>query len=236
MLVRDDGGSWTVITQPAHAHLAALVAAHWGDPPPGPDVLLGIEQHDVAWTTWDRTPPLHAPAGRAAAFFEAPAGPRLEIWRDVAAHLDALNPYAALLVSLHATNIHTRYVPAEHRPADFLDAQRADQDRLLALLPDATRAQAEADAELLFAVDALSLTLCFGWEARDLPVVDGPAVHLAPADDGSWTLDPWPLDVPELVVGVHARRLTERFEDEAAMQQALAATPNHRETWRLRPV
>lgn len=235
MLVRDDGASWTVITQPAHAHLAAQLAAHWGDPAPSADVLLGIEQHDVAWTEWDRTPPLHAPAGRAAAFFEAPAEPRLEIWRDIAARLDALNPYAALLVSLHATNIHTRYVPAEHRPQAFLDATRADQDALLAVLPDASREQAERDAELLFAVDALSLSLCFGWDARDLPELDGVVIHAAPAGEHAWTLDPWPLTVPVLEAGVHARTLTERFDDEAAMQAALAATPHHRETWRLTP-
>lgn len=233
MLIRDDGDSWTAITQPAHAYLAAQIVRVWSPEPPD-DVVLGVEQHDVPWVDWDRTPPLHAPARRAAAFFEAPVEPRLDIWRDVATKLEAQSPYAALLVSLHATNIHTRYVAPEHRPEAFLAAQRADQDRLLAVLPDATRQQAERDADLLFAVDALSLTLCHGWDARDLPPVDGTTVRVTPVGDGEATLDPWPLVVGELTVSVHARRMTERFDDETAMHRALAATPHHRESWRLR--
>jgi hypothetical protein len=233
VLIRDDGASWTAITQPAHAHLAGQIARAWAPAPPE-DVVLAIEQHDVPWTEWDRTPPLHE--GRPAAFFEAPFAPRLDIWRGVAARLEAQNPYAALLVSLHATNIHTRYLAPDVQPVEFLAAQRRDQDALLAVLPGATRQQAERDADLLFAADALSLTLCHGWDARDLPPVGGTVIRLAPGPDGGdATLDPWPLRVPELTVGLHARTLTERFDDEAALHRALAAAPNHRETWRLRP-
>lgn len=232
MLVCDDATTWTAITQPAHAHLAAQIA-RWWDPAPAADVLLGIEQHDVAWTEWDRTPPLHE--GRAASFYEAPAEPRLDIWRGVAARLDAQSPYAALLVSLHATNIHTRYAPPDQRPEEFLDAQRADQDALLAVLPACSRAQAQRDADLLFALDALSLALCFGWDARDLPEVDGVTIHVAPGAHDRVVLDPWPLSVRELIVGVGTRTLTERFSDETKLHAALAAEPYGRRLWTLTP-
>jgi hypothetical protein len=234
MLIRDDEVSWTAITQPAHAYLAGQIARCWSGPVPA-DVVLAVEQHDVAWTQWDRTPPLHAPARRAAAFFEAGMAPRLEIWGGVTHRLDAQSPYAALLVALHATNIHTRYLPQEHWPAEFLARQRDDQDALLAVLPGATREQAEADADFVFALDALSLTLCHGWDGRDLPPIAGTVIHVAPAGTGEATLDPWPLAVAELTVGLHARRLDERFDDEPAMHAALAATPRHAEHWRLRP-
>jgi hypothetical protein len=232
MLIRDDGDSWTAITQPAHAHLAGQVARHWADPVPAA-VALGVEQHDVPWMQWDLAPPLHAPARRAAAFFEAAIEPRLAIWRHAAERLRAQSPYAALLVALHATNIHTRYIDPEHRPLAFLDEQRADQDALLALLPGATREQAERDGDLVFALDALSLTLCHGWDARDLPAVDGQTIRVTPVGDDAATLDPWPLSVAELTVDVPARRLTERFDSEPEMQAALAATPYRRLSWRL---
>jgi hypothetical protein len=234
MLIRDDGASWTAITQPAHAHLAGQIARHWVNAP-GPDFVLGVVQHDVPWVQWDREPPLHAPEHRAAAFYEAPAERRLEIWRHAGGPLEAQSPYAALLVSLHATNIHTRYYPEDSRPLEFLAEQRADQDALLAVLPDVTREQAEAAADALFAFDALSLNLCNHWDARELPPFDGMTIQLTPQSANAATLDPWPLAVPELTVGIYTRTLTERFDDEAPMQQALAATANAWESWRLTP-
>src|SRR5436190_20482999 len=96
VLIRDSGDAWTAITQPAHAFLAGQVARHWaGDP--SPDFVLGVEQHDVVWTEWDRTPPLNAEAGRPTSFIEAPMDRRLRIWRHAAHRLDAQSPYAALL-------------------------------------------------------------------------------------------------------------------------------------------
>jgi len=236
MLIRDDGDSWTAIGQPAHAWLAGQVAQAWA-PRLDDDVVLAIEQHDVPWMGWDRRPPLHAEGRRAAAFFEAPAGPRLELWRHAADRLVAQSPYAALVVSLHATNIHTRYAEPSARPEAFLAEQRADQDRLLGLLAreGITRELAEHDADLLFCLDALSLTLCHGWPARELPSFDGRTIRVEPTAPDEATLDPWPLTPNELTVSVHARRFTERFDDEAALHDALDAAVYHRLTWRLRP-
>lgn len=223
MLIRDDSESWTAIGQPAHAWLAAQVARHWL-PTPSEAVILGVEQHDVAWIDWDRRPPLNAEAGRAAAFFEVPAAPRLEIWHEAALRLVEQSPYAALLVSLHATNIHTRYGSPEGA-GPLLDRQCEIQDDLLART-GAERREPEADADLVFALDALSLTLCHGWPARELPAVAGVEHRLTPGDDGTtWTLDPWPLDVDQLHVGLDVRRLTERFADEATLHAALDSTP-----------
>jgi hypothetical protein len=223
MLIRDDGKSWTAIGQPAHAWLAAQVARHWL-PAPSEEVILGVEQHDIAWIDSDRRPPLHAEAGRAAAFFEASAGLRLEIWREAALRLVEQSPYAALLVSLHATNIHTRYRPPEDAEA-LLARQGEIQGDLLART-GAERGAADRDADLLFALDAFSLTLCHDWPARELPAVAGVEHRLTPTGAGTtWTLDPWPLDVDELEIGLDARCLTERFDDEAILHAALDATP-----------
>jgi hypothetical protein len=234
VLIRDDGGTWTAITQPAHAHLAGQLAGHWR-PALSADAVLAVEQHDVAWTEWDREPPLFAEGRRAAAFYEAPIERRLAIWRNVSRRLDAQSPYAAVLISLHATNIHTRYLPPENQPRELLDEAYAEQDALLALLPGISRAQAERDADVLFAIDALSLTLCNGWDGRDLPAVDGTAIRYEPAGEGRGTLDPWPLDADEVTVATSARCLSERFDDQDAMQRALAATPYDRLSWSLRP-
>jgi len=234
MLIRDDGETWTAITQPAHAFLSGQVAAHWASPL-APDVILGVQQHDVPWVDQDRMPTLHPPARRAASFIELDMATRLRVWSTVTERLVAQSPYAALLVSLHSTNIHTRYLPEEMRPYELLAKTRADQDALLAVLPDVTRKQAERDAEFVFALDALSLTLCHGWDGRDLPAIDGQVIRVEPVDDDAATLDPWPLGVDALEVTVDARVVRERFDDEPAMHAALAATPNTRLRWTLRP-
>lgn len=245
MLIVDSGDRWTAITQPAHAWLAGQLAQVWGTgdiapPEPRAEVCLGIEQHDVAWTDYDRRPPLHADAGRAASFIEAPIRERHLIWRDAPDRVLAQSPWAALLVSLHGTNIHTRYVSLDHLPGedadivrDYLAAQRALQDRLIDLA-GTTRAAAERQAELLFALDALSLSLCHGWPERELPPVDDVTIRYLPTGDGAATLDPWPLAMPEVTVALAARTLTERFTDEQVMQAALEDTPSERRAYTLR--
>lgn len=244
MLIVDTGDAWTAITQPAHAWLAGQLARSWGigdiaPPDPWADVCLGVEQHDVAWADYDRRPPLHAEAGRAASFIEAPLRDRHVIWHDAPERVLAQSPWAALLVSLHGTNIHTRYVSRDHLPAGeadivdaYLDDQRTLQDRLIALI-GTTRAAAERQADLLFALDALSLSLCHGWPERELPPVDGLVIRHLPTGDGTATLDPWPFAAPVVHASLGARTLTERFTDEVALHAALDAAPLERRTFML---
>ncbi|MCU0258496.1 MAG: DUF3891 family protein [Solirubrobacteraceae bacterium] len=244
MLIVDDGERWTAITQPAHAWLAGQLAAAWGTgeiapPEPGPEVVLGVEQHDVAWTDYDLRPPLHEPAGRAASFIEAPVRERHLIWHDAPGRVLAQSPWAALLVSLHGTNIHTRYVSLEHLPAEdagivrgYLEEQRTLQDALIAQV-GTTRAHAERQAELLFALDALSLSLCHGWPERELPVVDGVAIRYRPAGDGAAHLEPWPFAAAQVQARLGVRTLTARFTDAQALHAALAAAPLERRTFTL---
>lgn len=239
MLIRDDGDSWTAIGQPAHAWLAAQVARVW-DPAPDPAVLLGVEQHDAAWTEWDRRPALNAAAGRAASFVEVDALPRLVMWRGAAERVVAQNPYAALLVSLHATNIHTRFGDpdslddAERTALDGLLAEQAATQRTLLDRLDVGREHAERDGDFVFCLDAISLILCHGGAERDLPPVDGRTLRLEWLGEAEATLRPWPLAVDALEVGLHARRLTRRFEDEAALHTALDEAPWSTLGWRLR--
>ncbi len=246
MLVIDRDEDWLAIGQPAHAWLSGRIARVWGNerfaaPDPFEDVCLGIEQHDVAWIDWDVRPPLFAPARRAAAFYEAPFERRLALWEQAPQRLLATSAYAALLVSLHGRNIHTRFgnpddlpEPAATQVRAYLAGQEAVQDGLIGAL-GITRAEAERGGDLLFCLDAVSLSICHGWLARDLPEVDGVAIRMEPVDDRTYTLDPWPLGVSEIELGLHGRRLTERFDDEEALHRALDAAPWEPLRWTLRP-
>ena len=222
---------------PARARVAAgQLAQSWGTgdiapPEPRAEVCLGIEQHDVAWAHYDLRPPLHAEAGRAASFIEAPIRERHVIWHDAPDRVLAQSPWAALLVSLHGTNIHTRYVSVDHLPPEdadivrgYLADQRELQDRLIALA-GTTRPVAERQAELLFALDALSLSLCHGWPERELPPVDGLAIRYLPTGERDAVLDPWPFDAPAVRTRFGARTLTERFTDEPGAARRAGERP-----------
>jgi hypothetical protein len=177
-------------------------------------VIVLRYEHDLAWAELDRRPLLNAEARRAASFYEVPLDRRLALWTSVADRVLALDPYAAVLVSLHATNIHTRYMKTP--PEQFLADQRADQDAILSRLPHVTRAQAEADADVLFRIDAMSLRIC-GDPNDEVRIED------------------WPFAGEELRVGVHARTLTERVDDEAALHALLDRTDWTWREWLLRP-
>jgi hypothetical protein len=213
MLIRDDGDTWTCIAQPAHAWVAGQLARAWAPALPDP-VVLAIEQHDLAWAELDRRPPLHAPARRAASFYEVDLDRRLALWAHVADRVVMADPYAAVLVSMHATNIHTRY--GRTHPEEFLAAQRTDQDALIARLPHASREQAERDADTCFRIDAISLQVC-GSDADVVPIED------------------WPFAVEQLEVGAHERRIAERYDDESSLHAALDAAPFTWRSWTLVP-
>ncbi len=245
MLIRDDGDSWTAIGQPAHAWLAAQIARVWGNerfarPEPHEDFCLGVEQHDVGWAAWDLRPPLHAPARRAASFYEAPLRPRMELWVDAPRRVLAQSPVAALLVSIHGSNIHSRYVDASVLVPDdaafvraYLSEQRELQDELCAAA-GIDRGHADRLGDLLFCLDAISLSICHDWPARELPDVYDVAIRYEPLGDGTATLDPWPLAVDALALHVDCKHLDQRFDDEAALHAALDAAPWTRLEWTLR--
>ena len=106
------------------------------------------------------------------------------------------------------------------------------QDRLIALI-GTTRPAAERQADLLFALDALSLSLCHGWPERELPPVDGVAIRYLPTGEREATLDPWPFAAPVVHGCLGARTVTERFTDEAALHAALDAAPVEQRTYAL---
>ena len=112
-------------------------------------------------------------------------------------------------------------------------SKRELQDGLIAAL-GTSREAAERAGDFVFCLDSLSLALCHEWGAMDLPAVRGTAIRIAPADGGGWTLDPWPLAVDRLDVAVGARRLAERFDDEATLRAGFQTAPWTRLEWTLR--
>jgi hypothetical protein len=210
MLVRDD---MIVIGQPSHAWLSGQLARAWS-PTPREEVCLAAEQHDIGMAAWDAAPKLNPETGLPRSFMQLELDDHLECWSRAARLVLPQSRYAALLVSMHGTALYERRNVDDERVRAFLEDQRELQARLgRGFDPDEVR----RDQRLIWTWDSLSLGLLLDWQPFTLEYV-GIEVR-----DG--TLDPWPFAQPRVSVRCEGRRLTERYDRQAAMREALEAAP-----------
>src|SRR5262245_40397854 len=106
MIIRKDGRSQFLITQPDHAALAGRIMRQWRrermpDGERGAAVLTAIEQHDNGWTELDSAPIVDPGSGRVLDFITISDDVKRSVWPTGTERL-ASTPYAAALVSQHA--------------------------------------------------------------------------------------------------------------------------------------
>jgi hypothetical protein len=246
MLLRQDGDAVIAISQPAHAWVSGQLARAWGNarfasPSPHEAVCFAAEQHDIGWLTWEAAPGFDRPSGRPQTFMQLRPAIHTGLWREGVQRARIYGRYPALLVSLHAHTIYSRFFNFEKaEPEDaalvraFLDEQLAVQESLLATLrTDPAYAEGsapetvECNRLLVAAFDWMSLNLCWGvadaTRIPDVPVSGSERIELtlrAGADNGV-IVDPWPFRTERVCVQAEGRRLQGRFPDEGAMRYAL---------------
>lgn len=250
MLIREDDWGVLAIGQQSHAWLSGQLARAWGNERfgsvhPHEEVCLAAEQHDVGWGDWDQKPLLNPDRGRPRSFMEMPLDAHLGLFTEGPRRLVSQSRYAALLVSLHGWRLYERRDLERAAPDDaeairrFLAGQEAFQSKLRAALagdPAPTAGLDEAslhrNSMLIWTWDYLSLALCLDWApatAKHCPTADGEVDMRLIADDRARDrrvqLDPWPFGVPSVIVRCEGRRLEARFEEEAAMREALERAP-----------
>ena len=212
MLLRPDGDDVLCIGQASHAWISGQMARAWGEPfERYEEVCLAAEQHDVGMAEWDLAPSLNPDTGLPQALTEMPFAVHSALWLEAPTKLVTASVYAAALVSLHGTRLYEMREPTPEI-ADYL-AQQEEFRRGLGF----ARSDLEPGSTLVWIWDYLSLAALLGWTGE----VEGLRV------DGG-RVDPWPFRASSLTVRCEARRLTDRFTDEAAMHAALAATPPER--------
>ena len=152
------------------------------------------------------------------AFIEMPFSLHSALWLDAPKRLITTSVHAAALVSLHGTRL---YELREATPevAEYLRRQE-DFRRGLGF----ERSELEPGSTLVWIWDYLSLAALLGWAGE----VEGYRV-----DDLRVT--PWPFRSPTLTVRCEARRLFERYSDEAALHSALASAVPETLQIELRP-
>ena len=220
MIVRSAGNGIHLITQPDHARLAGRIMERCTpllEHPRRESILRAVRDHDNGWAEGDAMPSVHPGTGEIVDFITAPVDVRQGVWpRSVAALAD--DPLAAALVAQHALVAYDRMRPDPAWAAFFIG---------LAALRDAwlarttiTQEELEADYVFVRLGDVISLAFCTGNAA--LPVPGGWRVE---SDGDRVVVSPDGFDGP-VPLAVEAKPLaSRRFESDAALRSALAASP-----------
>ena len=193
MFVWRRGSELCLIRQTDHMRQVGEMAEAWGSEAVLPareerdHLVCAAYQHDRGWQEWEAHPTLDPATGRPHNFNTVPAERHVDFYRRGIEEVEALDPYAGLLVSMHGQGIYLgrfgvegEAVPSPEQverfhPAvrAFLAAESERQRRLRAdLRPD--DAVLWRQYALLQAWDRLSMFFCHGEPRKTLGPVPGP--------------------------------------------------------------
>lgn len=222
MIIRPHPDGQLLITQPAHAALAARVMSHWAglDSPRRDDILTAIGSHDNGWLEVDAVPLRDATSGGVLDFMHVPLDVRQGVWPRSVGLLHA-TPYAAALVAQHSIHIFSRFRGHDEWTPFFA---QMEQLRNQALARSGAAPLETLIDEYMFVRlgDLISLTFCNAW-----PDVPGEDYGYTIRQDGSRvTLTPDPFAGHEVSVAITGRLLPlSPFPDAAAASSAWESAP-----------
>jgi hypothetical protein len=259
MLRSKANGGWWLITHPDHAHLAGDFAKHWGNdlfpsPEPRDHVLRGIYCHDDGWRARDAMPIVTRqgnPAafsvelvGKYSAFEDIDVNAYLAVRREAVQLMADLDPYAAILISMHTYNLLTQRADRSTiRPQDlpaldaFLQEQLALQNALREQLAAANQlpptllhpSTLHRHFELLQACDNLSLLSCVDFEGHATllhPFAtssgDVTEIQVERVGEREFRLSPYPFATSPILLSFPARFVpNETFATDEELRKAL---------------
>jgi hypothetical protein len=258
MIVREMGnGRLLCIHQTTHALMAVQFCRYWGNehfaaPQPYTPVMMAIAQHDNGWYEWELSPRLR-PDGVPMDFitYTDQAG-KTALWQRGIDRVWGQHPYAALLISRHASILYEKslaqdvYAGKNQRAVlRFLSDQRelmerarrllgGDLELLAAMQPEFV----QTNTRLLQFGDHASLQVIVPWSAETtLPHCPldytGATVEIGMRyGDHTITFDPWPYSVDQFEVTLEGYLLeADHFADEADYQRALREATFYRKSW-----
>jgi uncharacterized protein DUF3891 len=226
MIVRDEGATFLLITQPDHAQLAeTIVAAILTEPPlEGParrTTLFATREHDNGWMEVDAEPTIDPATGRPCDFMSGSARVKHELWLRGITRVAKTDPLAGALIAEHAVTVYG-YRQREPEWVPFFGAIEAMRDALLeriGMFAGAPRETFEAEYRCVRLGDALSLQFCNAWAEPQTTLgyrasTNGAILLIHPDPFGG-------VSVPLRVIG---RRVpARRYRHDADLRAAVAA-------------
>jgi hypothetical protein len=226
MIVRDEGATFLLITQPDHAQLSeTIVAAIHTEPPlEGParrTILLATREHDNGWMEVDAEPTIDPATGRPRDFMSGSARVKHELWLRGITRVAKTDPLAGALVAEHAITVYA-YRQGQPEWAPFFGTIDAMRDALLqriGMFTGTPRETFQAEYRCVGLGDALSLQFCNAW--AEPHTTHGYQVS---ADRRTLVVAPDPFAGAAVPLRVIGRRVpARRYRDDADLRAALAA-------------
>lgn len=225
MIVREDGDSFLLITQPDHARLARdIVAAIRTEPALATAsreaILFATREHDNGWLEVDAEPTIDPGTGRPCDFISGPARVKHELWPRGIRRAAQSEPRAGALIAQHAITVYA-YRAGEPEWEPFFGAITAMRDDLLDRIGAADGAALEAFHREYRSVrlgDSFSLQFCNGWTAPQ-ETFD----YRAELTGASLVISPDPFGGAPVPLRVMARRVpARRYASDADLRRAAA--------------
>jgi hypothetical protein len=247
VIARQEGEGWTLIRQMDHALHCRELARAWRSGPFGADsVSASLEYaaayHDVGWTEIDERPETDG-TGRPRNFTQIDEARHTEFYSGAVRTIATTDPYAAYLVSLHASGLYSRrYGWTGSKPVDWTAIGPHGQALLkgerqfrASQFPSIPPKDLEFEAVwrnfmLLETFDYLSLLTCFGFESSScgpVPTLDGRWEQLSVRRLGPSEVElvPFPFPGDRLDVAIEAVHLERsRFGSDDELQAQVRST------------
>lgn len=226
MIVRPNGSTVHLITQPDHAALAVKLMRAWqrdGLVRSGrrAEILIAIEEHDNGWLEPDAAPMVDEAAGTVRDFVTAPDEVRRGVWPRAVRRLMGA-PYAAALVAQHAVHVYRRYRSDPAWDAFFKEMEGLVEHHLGAA-GMRSHDELRRDYRFLRIADLASLTWCCAWSgAQTDDSGSGYTVHIS---DGRLVISPDPFEGKEIRFEVPARELPASGLTQASAAACWARAP-----------
>jgi hypothetical protein len=227
MIVRDDGDSFVLITQPDHARLAGdIVAAMRTEPvldtPARGTVLFATREHDNGWFEVDAEPTIDEATGRPCDFIAGPAHVKHELWPRGIRRAARSDPRAGALIAQHAITVYA-YRAGEPEWQPFFGPITAIRDDLLEQIGAASgppREAFEREYRCVRLGDSFSLQFCNGW--TEPQETHGYTASLC---GSSLVISPDPFAGGSVPLRILARRVAKRrYASDADLRAAIANT------------
>lgn len=225
MIVRDEGDSFLLITQPDHARLARDIVAAMRtesalDGPSRATVLFATREHDNGWMEVDAEPTIDPATGRPCDFIAGPARVKHELWPRGITRAAQSDLRAGALIAQHAITVYA-YRATEPEWQPFFGPITTMRDELLEQIGAASGAARDAfeqEYRCLRLGDSLSLQFCNGW--TDPQETYG---YRAALRGSSLVISPDPFDGASVPLKVLARRVpARRYASDADLRRAIA--------------
>ena len=226
MIVRDEGETFLLITQPDHARLAEQIVGRMRTEPALESadrdvILLATREHDNGWIEVDADPTIEPGTGRPRDFMIGPAAVKHDLWLRGIARAAKMNLRAGALVAEHALTVYgyRRGTAAWQSFFESVTALRDDLLQQLGIVGRPSRDAFEQQYRCVQLADALSLQFCQGSPERNATLD-----YEATMQEDRLIVSPDPFGGGTVALRILGRRIpARRYHDDGELRDTLAA-------------